>query len=247
MRKTALVAASIAAFTSAPALAADLRVGPAASPVSVAIPVGNWNGFYIGIQGGYGWGDVNWTYAGGADASHRTRGALLGGTIGANVQTGQWVFGVEADYAWADIRGSTACPNPAFACRSTLESFGTVRGRVGIAWSNWLLYGTGGVAFGDQNIRTVQLAGIATPASGTPVNGTNIFTAGWTAGGGVEWAFAPNWSAKIEALYFDLGRNTYTVDNALLVNARHDGVIVRGGINYRFSWGEPLAPVVARY
>jgi outer membrane immunogenic protein len=63
-------------------------------------------------------------------------------------------------------------------------------------------------------------------------------------GVGIEFAFAPNWSAKVEALYFDLGTDRYTVDNALVVDAGHSGLVVRGGINYRFNWG---GLVMARY
>lgn len=246
MKKLLYVLAGATALISAPALAADLGRMPVRAPVAYApAPYFNWSGFYVGVQGGGGWGDVDWRYqATGTTAHHSTSGGLLGGTAGFNWQTGSWVFGIEADYAWADISGNTACPNPAFDCRSRLDSFGTARGRLGYAWDRFMLYGTAGAAFGDQNIRTVHLAGVNTPASGTPTNGTSRFQAGWTAGGGLEWAFAGNWSAKVEALYFDLDRDTYTVDNGLLVNARHSGGVVRGGINYRFNWG---GPVMAAY
>jgi outer membrane immunogenic protein len=105
----------------------------------------------------------------------------------------------------------------------------------------------------------------------TYVNGTpDIFSAagaysdtraGWTAGGGVEWMFAPNWSAKVEYLYYDLGSATYALTPLVNANCgsagacygsfaqssvRFDGHIVRGGVNYHFNWGDP-APVVAKY
>ncbi|MCC7346545.1 MAG: porin family protein, partial [Variibacter sp.] len=88
------------------------------------------------------------------------------------------------------------------------------------------------------NIRTVVTATGATA-------GTDIYGVGWTAGGGVEYMFAPNWSLKAEALYYDLGSRNYLVDAGLTVNASHRGAVARGGINYHFNWGG--APVVARY
>jgi outer membrane immunogenic protein len=256
MKKLTLVLAAATALVSAPTLAADLGRMPVRAPVAAPAPFYNWSGFYLGVQGGGAFGDLDWAYAtglpggssapllGGTTANHTTSGGLLGGTIGFNWQAGTWVFGLEGDYAWANITGTTACPNPAFNCQSRLDSFGTARGRIGWSWGPGMIYGTGGAAFGDQNIRTVNIAGLAIPPSGTPRNGSSEFAVGWTAGAGIEFAFAPNWSAKVEALYFDLGTDRYTVDNGLLVDARHSGVVVRGGINYRFNWG---GPVVASY
>jgi outer membrane immunogenic protein len=237
---TIAAAASALVLASGAASAADLRVrAPAAPAAAVMAPIYDWNGFYIGIQGGYGWGNLDWTFVNaGTTADHRTRGGLFGGTAGVNFQAGNWVFGIEGDYAWASINGSAVCPGPAFDCRSRLESFGTARGRIGMAWDSMLIYGTGGLAFGDQNIRTVEIA------TGNTV-GSNVFKLGWTAGGGIEWGFAPGWSAKVEALYFDLGTDRHIVAGPDPVDARHDGVIIRGGLNYRFNWG--MAPVVARY
>jgi outer membrane immunogenic protein len=131
-----------------------------------------------------------------------------------------------------------------------------------------LLYGTGGVAFG--HIRTTSL--ISTNVMGVPpgavVPGVSFYDdrrikAGYTAGGGIEWMFLPNWSVKFEALYYDLGRTTFyqnfvqqlgsgrfaglaLSNTATRTSFRNDGVIARAGINYHFSWGAP-APVVARY
>lgn len=251
MNKFAIAAAASALIVGCgTASAADLRVrAPAAPAAAVMAPIYDWTGIYIGVQGGYGWGDVEWTYVGsGLTADHGTRGGLFGGTLGANFQSGNWVFGIEGDYGWANIKGTAVCPNPAFDCRSTLDTFGTVRGRVGYAWGAFMVYGTGGLAMGEQNIRTVNIAGVPQAPSGTPVNGEDIFRLGWTAGGGLEWGFAPGWSAKVEALYFDLGTDRFAVDGApaALVDARHSGVIVRGGINWRFNWGGG-GPVVARY
>lgn len=219
------------AAASSPTLAADIPVRPPVTKAPpMAAPIFNWSGFYVGIQGGGGWGDVDWTYVGlGTTADHGTSGWLIGGTIGVNWQApgSIWVLGIEGDYAWADIDGSTACPNPAWSCRSELESFGTLRGRLGWANNNWLFYGTGGLAFGRQRIETFL--------PGTGSIGQTKTATGWTAGLGVEAAWAGNWSGKLEWLYYDLGSDNYNVDPPLVVRAQHKGNIVRVGLNYRFG------------
>jgi len=223
------------------ASAADLRVrAPAAPAAAVMAPIYDWTGFYIGIQGGWGGGDANWHIHNGARlGSHSTSGGLIGGTAGINFQTGNFVFGIEGDFAWANISGDRNCGGN-WECRSKIESFGTVRGRVGYAWDALLVYGTGGLAMGDVNLREHETV------TGDRVSRTH-FRTGWTAGGGVEWGFAPGWSAKIEALYFDLGNNDFDGwNNVRRLRVDNTGVIVRGGVNWRFNWGGG-APVYARY
>jgi outer membrane immunogenic protein len=249
MKKLIFVLAATTALLSAPVLAAD--VGPMPMRAPAPPPSYNLSSFYLGVQGGGALGDLDWAYLtgvpggssapllGGTTADQTTSGGLIGATIGFNWQVATWVFGLEGDYAWASITGTAACPNPAFNCRSKMDAFGTARGRIGWSWGPGMVYGTGGFAFGDQRIRTVNIAGLATPPSGTARNGSSEFTVGWTAGVGIEFAFARNWSAKAEALYFDLGTDRLTVDNILLVDAGHSGAVVRGGINYRFNWGGP--------
>lgn len=223
------------------AQAADLPARVYTKAPAVVAPVAyDWSGLYIGVQGGGIWShiDADFTGAGGGVFGHRNiDGTLLGGTLGVNWQRGNFVFGVEGDYAWADLDASNPCPNPAFACRSKLDSFGTARARLGWAYNTALFYVTGGAAFGDQRIETINLAGTATAPSGTAVNGSSHFNTGWTAGGGFEWGLTPNISVKAEALYFDLGRDTYAVDTGNIIRAREDGFILRGGLNYRFNWG----------
>ncbi len=207
--------------------AADL---PVKAPVYKAPLMYNWTGFYVGINGGGGFGHTDWTYVvGGNQAGHNTSGGLIGGTVGYNYQIQNWVLGVEGDWDWANVKGSTNCPNPAFSCESKLTSLGTLRGRAGLtlgSTGNVLLYGTGGWAWGRLNIQTVNAA-VGTNGSSTTPNG-------WTLGGGAEWGFLPNWSAKLEYLYVGFGSNTYTVDTALQVNAKERVNVIRAGVNYRF-------------
>src|SRR5262245_28160196 len=212
------------------AFAADLppRYNPVPPSTPYLAPVYNWTGFYIGINGGGAWGRSDWTApafpafnTGNFDVS----GGLVGGTIGYNWQAGNWVYGIEGDIDWADISGSTtfACP---VGCQTSNTWLGTARGRIGYAYDRFLPYVTGGVAFGDIRARL----GVIDVA-----NDTNV---GWTAGAGIEFAVANNWTMKAEYLYVDLGDfNCGTVCGvpaAAVDNVSFRTNIFRGGINYRF-------------
>jgi len=221
---------------------------PGKAPVVVA-SIYNWTGFYVGIEGGGGWGhSQHFTSAFPVDFSgtFNVSGGLIGGTAGFNWQTGALVLGVEGDFAYAAIKGSTAgiqapfCPDgTALAnCTTSLRNFGTVRARAGYAWDRYLPYVTGGLAFG-------QIYGASDPGD---VNSGTKTKAGWTIGAGIEAALSRNWSAKIEYLYADFG----TASGVFIrpspginpFDVKLNTNIVRGGLNYRFDWG---GPVVAKY
>jgi outer membrane immunogenic protein len=230
MKKILLAGAAVAVLVHGAANAADLRRTPPpqrAYAPAPAVPLYSWQGFYVGIVGGYGWGDTRHTNTlnGVTTGNFDVRGPLLGATIGYNLQTGPWVVGVEGDLSWARVRGSTtavACgPTP---CSSDLRWLGTIRPRVGYTvMPNVLLFATGGAAFG--NVR----AGIdATAFIG---NATHI---GWTVGGGVEAMIAPQWTVKAEYLYVDLGtKQTYTVP-AGPIAVDYKSHIGRVGVNFKF-------------
>jgi outer membrane immunogenic protein len=149
------------------------------------------------------------------------------------------VFGFEADYAWADIsrRIDDCFGFIDLVCKSGLDTFGTARLRLGGAWGPAMIYATGGLAFGDHFVGVFDnFTGLSAERS--------EFAVGWTVGGGIEWGFAPGWSLKAEALYFDLDVDRFsTVGLGVLdpvgIDIQHTGVIIRGGINYRFNWGGP--------
>jgi outer membrane immunogenic protein len=224
------------------ASAADMPVKAPLKPVPVAY---SWTGFYLGVNGGGVQGTTTWQYLTPgtlapttAFASHDISGGMAGGTVGYNWQfTPNWVGGIEADWDWSNIVGDAACPNPTFDCRSRIRDIGTARVRLGWAEDRVLFYATGGAAWGDVRIQTVNSAGVS-PPSGTPTNGTTSTRGGWTAGGGVEANIAQTpLSAKLEVLYFDLGSHNYFVDNGLPVHARENGTMVRAGLNWKLgSW-----------
>ncbi|HEY7998319.1 MAG TPA: outer membrane protein [Pseudolabrys sp.] len=226
MRKFAVAVAAIAAFGFvSSASAADM---PTKTPMVAPIQVWNWTGFYIGINGGGGWARSTQTdTAGATSGSYNQSGGLVGGTVGYNWQMTNWVLGLEADWDWAHINGSTSvvgCAAP--GCFTNLRSIGTVRPRLGYAWDRWMIYATGGFAWGD--IKTGQ---DSCPA--TPTLCGNHTEAGWTVGGGVEAFVIPKWTVKVEYLYADFGNHVYYTP-AIPVSATEKVNIVRAGLNYHF-------------
>ena len=197
--KRIFFAGTLALAACGQALAADLPPNPSAPPprapaayVPAVAPTYNWGGVYIGINGGGGFGTSNWTNCCHADNYGRlqlVRG-LVGGTLGANFQANQLVFGLETDLDWSNIKGSSTsayCTTGIVAtnCQTKNSYIGTARGRIGFAADRVLIFGTGGAAFGD-----VQ-TGLTYPTLSATYDKTN--KVGWTGGGGVEVAFGENW------------------------------------------------------
>lgn len=237
---TSLVTTSLIAIPlmTAPAFAADMAVK--APPAPVVAPY-NWTGPFIGPVGGGGSGHSSQTDSGipcdlagtcvTADGSYSPSGGILGGMLGYNWQQGPWVFGIEGDYSWADISGSSnTCGASAaipHACGTKLESLGTLRGRIGYAvgaTGNWLPYVTGGLAVGE-----LQAWDAFTPASGSD------FRAGWTVGAGVATGITRNWTFKVEYLYVDLGsRQMFDVVPGIPETVSFTANIIRAGVGYSF-------------
>jgi outer membrane immunogenic protein len=228
-----LFAAAIA-LAASPALAADLPVQnpppPPQAPstyIPTVAPEYNWGGLYIGLNGGYGFGQSNWTPVGGIGTGNfDIKGGLAGGTIGANFQTSQFVFGIEGDFDWADISGSnTSLCGIVTACTTSDQWLGTIRGRVGYAFDRVLVYGTAGGAFGDVK------------ATLTTVGSTDSSEFGWTAGAGVEVALTDNITAKAEYLFIDLqnGSCSATFCGGTGVPVSFDASLVRAGLNFKFN------------
>ena len=219
----ASVVALAAVSTLTAANAADLgrrNAMPTKAPLYVA-PY-NWTGLYAGINGGGGWGTSKWSAATGSN-SFDGSGGVVGGTLGYNWQMNQIVFGLEGDIDWSNIRGSGSAVPCTTSCETRNDWLGTVRGRVGYAFDRVLPYVTGGLAVGDIK---------ANPAG---FGGESETKAGWTLGGGVEFAIAGPWTAKVEYLYADLGKTTCPAGScALSTDVDFHASIVRGGINYRF-------------
>src|SRR5262245_41444768 len=200
--------------------AADLnrRYVPPVAPVYA--PVYTWTGFYLGINAGGGWGRSNWDGLDKFDIS----GGLIGATIGYNWQfNGPVVLGVEGDIDWSGIKGtsSNVC---AAGCETRNSWLATVRGRAGYAFDRLLPFLTAGLAVG--NIQANRL--------GFPGGSTS--TAGWTVGGGLEFAVVSNVTIKAEYLYVDFGTFNcgFNCGLAGASNVSFYANILRGGLNVRF-------------
>ena len=241
MTKNTLIGA-IAALLLAPtaALAADLPM-KAAPPIEA---IYNWTGFYIGATAGGSIGNSDHVdrATGFSDANgYNIKGGLGGGTLGYNWQAGSFVLGFEGDGSWGSEYGSNTdigtVGNPNFLSFTKETWLATARLRLGYAVNNLLFYGTGGFAAagveaGVKNANTLAL-----------LDSTSSTHTGWTVGGGLEWGFAPNWSAKFEALYtqFDsTAFNTAQAEGPRTVPL--NDLVARVGVNYRFG-----GPAVARY
>ena len=215
----AACAGLLAAAMALPSFAADMP-RPAYKAPSSAAPW-NWTGFYVGINGGYGWGNSSWTdpVSGATTGDFNVSGALAGGTIGYNLQTGLWVWGLEGDIDASWIKGTDAT----ICCETKNDWLATARGRIGYAMDRWMPFLTGGAAFGDVKM---------TPVGFASETDTRF---GWTAGGGLEYAFMGAWSAKLEYLYADLGKaNCSAATCGVATDVTFKTSIVRGGINYHF-------------
>jgi outer membrane immunogenic protein len=245
---TALLVATTSLFTigTQAANSADLPY-KAARPAPIAAPVWTWNGFYIGAHVGGAWGTVESEFS---DfpfpiASSTINGFLGGGQIGYNIQNGIFVFGIEADASWTNLKGTTPCLF-VLTCKREADVLGTITGRLGLTADRALIYVKGGAAWAHIE-HDVSIFGTALVSD-------DKFVWGWTVGTGVEYAITGNWSAKIEYNYMDFGSNTLnfaipvgipggpgagTID----VDATTRIHAVKFGVNYRFGGG----PVVARY
>ena len=238
------------------AMAADLPRKAPPVPVQPVQAV-NWTGLYVGVHGGYSWGkwegDLTFDPGGGPievfDPAHRTidgHGWLAGGQVGFNYQVNAFVFGLEADASWTNLKGNgsfnTGPGDFNWQIGSQLDWFGTVRGRAGVAFDRFLIYATGGAAFGQSKADLI-VTNIIPCCLVTATASAKENHVGWTAGAGVEWMYSRNWSIKAEYLHVDLGAADYRFAGTTFVGTPHttDSMLgdlkfdlVRAGLNYRF-------------
>ena len=179
--RTASFAAGAALLATMPAaFAADIPAPQPPAQAFVQEQVSfDWSGFYVGVYGGYGFGESS---AAGVDED--ADGGLAGGTIGFNMQNGSFVYGIEADGGWSGIEDDIDDLSVTWTS--------TVRGRIGYAFDSVLLYATGGGAIGGVE---------------SDITGGDDTRLGFAVGGGVEAALTDNISAKVEYLYVDLGED----------------------------------------
>jgi outer membrane immunogenic protein len=256
MKKVFLAVAGVATIgvtaMSSAAVAADLpaRAYTKAPPMIAAIY--DWSGFYIGANGGGAssrncW-DINNSFGAVVapavrEGCHDATGAVAGGQIGYRWQSASWVFGVEAQGDWADLKGSNSSqffvPAGSVINQSKIGAIGLFTGQVGYAWSNVLWYVKGGAAVTDNKYK-----GLAGGIVGDQANETRW---GGAVGTGIEVGFAPNWSVGVEYDHLFMGNRNITFTAPGGGATRTDNVrqdVDMGSVRVNYRWG---GPVVGKY
>jgi outer membrane immunogenic protein len=254
MKKFLLTSVAAIAFCDAPALAADL---PTKAPVYRAAPVQlfSWTGCYVGGNVGGGWGHKGFTdddltpgippFIPASSASANTSGWLAGGQVGCDYQFAtNWVAGIEGAGSWANIKGSS---DPFFGGKAVFNAqtkwLASTTARLGYTQDHWLIYATGGAAWAGDKYQVPGSFIVPFDFQGSETR------SGWILGGGIEWLFLQNWSAKLEYAYYNFGTRSITLADSLgdtdpsSISQRIQTVTF--GINYRFATGK--APVSAKY
>jgi outer membrane immunogenic protein len=229
-------------------MAADMPVkAPVRGPAPVVAAVHSWTGFYVGAHAGYGWGrttifDLDDFCLGSGtcptpSVKYSFNGAIGGAQAGYNWQAGNWVYGLEVDISLSGMKDTFLFRPPGPAVLSTeIDWFGTGRLRFGYAAGSALFYATGGFAFAHvENSMGVSCCSAR----------VSDVRWGWTAGGGAEFAFAPQWTVRAEYLFVDIQKSGIA-SVAPPATGRFEWEnrfhVARAALNYRFG-----GPVVARY
>jgi outer membrane immunogenic protein len=256
--KRMLLASAVALTAGGQALAADLPPPMAPPPRAPAAyipmaPAYNWSGFYIGGNLGAGFSKNSYSDSIGStfNSSNSNTSFLGGGQVGVNYEFYNGVVvGAEAMFDWAPNTNNTLTATntlPSGAPVTGTAQFNnrwltTATGKLGYAWDRVMLYGKGGWAWVGQSNSNVSVTG---PAGTFPTSiSSNSTLGGWTAGLGVEWAFAGNWSARAEYDYIGLQNQNYTVtstsarfNNDVISGNSRSIQLVTAGLNYKFGWG----------
>ena len=265
MKNAVALTLGLLALGAVPAAAADLGSRmPVKAPIMAPIAY-NWTGGYVGVNAGYNWGKTSFTDRDGFNTlvgdnwTNNNSGFTGGMQAGYNWQYNMIVFGVEADLGYLNAKGSGTAPASCrfFACdtvgSTSSDFYATVRGRLGLAFDRFMVYGTGGGIGINTKTSVIDNCSVGLCGAATTNASDSSFRTGWTAGGGIEFAVSGPWTIKAEYLYYDLGSKTVSAPAffppaaAPGANFNWDtkttGNIVRLGINYRFG---PDA-VIARY
>src|SRR5579872_173668 len=247
--KTRLLAGTAVAamMAGSSAYAADLPT-KTPYPAPVVAPQFSWSGCHMGGNTGLGAGHTKFTDTkpdGNIDndllaltartANTDLSGSVFGGQVGCDVQFSNWVVGIAGSLNWSDITGTNMDQfNQTWTLRDKMDWYATVTGRIGTAINNMLLYGKGGVAFAHNKFE-IENSGVTL---GTPAD----VRTGWTIGTGIEWSFAPNWSAFVEANYYGFASKTETfnvvpgfINPPTTINVKPSFETLTFGVNYRFG------------
>lgn len=231
--------AAVAALTVMSTMAMSTAARSADLPVKTHTPavatVVNWTGFYVGGHAGYLQSRFSFAEGGSSD-SGTLKGFLGGGQIGINQQLGGWVVGLEADFSWSNADGGGVSRDPAngdvTSSAAKVRWTSLVTGRVGHTFDRALIYAKGGAAFTGSRFEAADLT------TGSSSN-ANFTKAGWTVGGGLEYALGGPWSVRGEYDYLSFGTKDLTlVDNtgaSARLSIKQNMHQFKAGVNYRFG------------
>jgi opacity protein-like surface antigen len=247
----------LVAAAAASAAGADLPASPApAYKATAATPTYDWTGFYIGGFGSYSWSNSTSTLTNTAtgvafpSVGGRSSSAWHGGgQIGYDYMLPSHVLvGIVADVSSGTSTTTTGSGVNASTSQADTFASGTVRGRLGYAIDNVLLYGTAGWHWADaENTRTQDAGHVGNAVAGT-VETANANRDGWTAGAGVGYALTRNWNAFTEYRYSDVSSTTVTfplAQRSITSSPNNHSSVIEFGLNYKFDWGATQA--AARY
>jgi outer membrane immunogenic protein len=246
-RAGSVIGAVTCAMVSDSVFAADMPV--LRESTVIPVPVYSWSGSYIGVHGGWGFGDVDFTKTAFDIGGHTMGGGLLGGHIGYNWQMGySWLIGVEASGTWSGVKKTVFGPLdrdvfPEFrGDRWTTEVkwLATLTPRIGVTINSWMWYVKGGVAFAQIDHRFES-------ADGLQSFDTSDTKVGWTVGFGGELLLASNWVFGVEGNLYAFG--SLSANSGITNFPDHDVDVsmwsILGRVSYKF--GGPSNPVVTRY
>lgn len=264
MKKIAWAAAGLIVLSAAPALAADLPARVYTKAPAAVAPIYSWAGFYIGLNGGGGSSHKCWDLnaVGGvgpilaiAEGCHDATGGLAGGQIGYRWQATNWVFGLEAQGDWANLKGSNASTVGVllavpFTNQTKIDAIGLFTGQVGYAWNNLLWYVKGGAAVTHDKYNGVTTLAAAGLPAGAAFDQASETRWGGAVGTGIEFGFAPGWSVAFEYDHLFMGRHSVDFTGTAAAGggfSRTDSIkqdVDMGTVRVNYTFG---GPIVAKY
>src|SRR5881227_4274458 len=216
-----------------PASAADLAAHPyTKAPPPMMAALYDWSGLYIGANGGYAWSNrcieltaVNVIDRVSADPCSNASGGVVGGQIGYRWQASNFVYGLEAQGDWANLRSSAASVFfPGDTWKSRTDALGLFTGQVGYAWNNVLWYVKGGAAITSNKYSSFFPVGNVFDAAGVPFNAASESRWGGVVGTGIEFGFAPNWSVALEYDHLFMGSPSVVFPTSAIAVTRSDNI-----------------------
>jgi outer membrane immunogenic protein len=231
----------MAVGAAAPAAAADLAARPYTKAPPMVAAIYDWTGFYIGINGGGASSRNCWDIVGLREGCHDASGGLVGGQIGYRWQSANFVFGIEGQGDWADLKASStsAVVGAPFTNQTKINAVGLITGQVGYAWNNVLWYVKGGAAVTDSKYNGFVAGALFDQASEARWGGA--------VGTGLEFGVSPNWSVAVEYDHLFMGNRNVSFATPGGAFTRTDNVrqdVDMGTVRVNYRWG---GPVVGKY